>query len=140
MLGFKANLQRTPTLPSLASAVSVFQSFRALARRSASAFSPSTRTLRRKSGPKSLEPVRPWTVIGGWTDRLADFINPKDLPEGKSIVQHLVDETDGGLDFTFDCTGNVGVMRQALECCHKGWGVCNIIGVAPAGAEISTRP
>jgi S-(hydroxymethyl)glutathione dehydrogenase/alcohol dehydrogenase len=48
--------------------------------------------------------------------------------------------TDGGLDFTFDATGNVNVMRQALECCHKGWGVCNVIGVAEAGAEISTRP
>ncbi|KAK4687569.1 hypothetical protein P7C73_g2548, partial [Tremellales sp. Uapishka_1] len=69
-----------------------------------------------------------------------EFVNPKDLPEGKSIVDYLVGETDGGLDFTFDCTGNVGVMRNALEACHKGWGVCNVIGVAPAGAEISTRP
>lgn len=70
----------------------------------------------------------------------ADFVNPKDLPEGKSIVDYLIEETDGGLDFTFDATGNVGVMRNALEACHKGWGVCTIIGVAPAGAEISTRP
>ncbi|CDZ98445.1 class iii adh enzyme [Phaffia rhodozyma] len=69
-----------------------------------------------------------------------EFINPKDLPEGKTIQQHLVDITDGGLDFTFDATGNVDVMRSALEACHKGWGVCNVIGVAPAGAEISTRP
>ncbi|WVR09729.1 S-(hydroxymethyl)glutathione dehydrogenase [Kwoniella sp. DSM 27419] len=69
-----------------------------------------------------------------------DFINPANLPEGKSIVDHLVEETDGGLDFTFDATGNVKVMRSALEACHKGWGVCNVIGVAPAGAEISTRP
>lgn len=61
----------------------------------------------------------------------ADFVNPKDLPEGKTIVDYLIEETDGGLDFTFDATGNVGVMRNALEACHKGWGVCNIIGVAP---------
>lgn len=70
----------------------------------------------------------------------ADFVNPKDLPEGKSIVDYLVEQTDGGLDFTYDATGNVQVMRQALEACHKGWGVSTIIGVAPAGAEISTRP
>ncbi|WWC60704.1 S-(hydroxymethyl)glutathione dehydrogenase [Kwoniella dejecticola CBS 10117] len=69
-----------------------------------------------------------------------DFINPTKLPEGKSIVDYLVEETDGGLDFTFDATGNVHVMRSALEACHKGWGVCNVIGVAPAGAEIATRP
>ncbi|KAI9637777.1 GSNO reductase [Dioszegia hungarica] len=69
-----------------------------------------------------------------------EFVNPKDLPEGKGIVEYLTEITDGGLDFTFDATGNVDVMRQALECCHKGWGVCNVIGVAPAGAEISTRP
>ncbi|CAD6565917.1 MAG: formate dehydrogenase (NAD+) [Tremellales sp. Tagirdzhanova-0007] len=50
-----------------------------------------------------------------------DFVNPKDLPKGKSIVDHLVAETEGGLDFTFDATGNVGVMRNALEACHKGW-------------------
>lgn len=69
-----------------------------------------------------------------------DFINPKDLPEGKSIVEYLVEQTDGGLDYTYDATGNVNVMRQALECCHKGWGVSTVIGVAPAGAEIATRP
>ncbi|KAK8869476.1 S-(hydroxymethyl)glutathione dehydrogenase [Kwoniella newhampshirensis] len=77
-----------------------------------------------------------WATKFGATD----FVNPKELPEGKSIVDYLVEETDGGLDFTFDATGNVGVMRSALEACHKGWGVCNVIGVAPAGAEISTRP
>nr|ODN93878.1 S-(hydroxymethyl)glutathione dehydrogenase [Cryptococcus depauperatus CBS 7841] len=75
-----------------------------------------------------------------WAEKFADFVNPKDLPEGQSIVDYLIEQTGGGLDFTFDCTGNVGVMRNALEACHKGWGVCNIIGVAPAGAEISTRP
>lgn len=69
-----------------------------------------------------------------------DFINPKDLPEGTSIVDKLVEMTDGGCDFTFDCTGNVTVMRQALEACHKGWGQSIIIGVADAGQEIATRP
>lgn len=76
----------------------------------------------------------------GAADSAADFVNPTKVPGGKSIVDYLVEITDGGLDFTFDATGNVQVMRQALECCHKGWGVCNVIGVAPAGAEISTRP
>ena len=53
---------------------------------------------------------------------------------------HLVTLTDGGADFTFDCTGNTTVMRQALEACHRGWGVSVVIGVAEAGKEISTRP
>ena len=69
-----------------------------------------------------------------------DFVNPKELPAGTNIVNHLVELTKGGADYTFDCTGNVTVMRQALECCHKGWGTSIVIGVAPAGAEISTRP
>ncbi|KAI0723032.1 class III ADH enzyme [Earliella scabrosa] len=69
-----------------------------------------------------------------------EFVNPTQLPEGKRIQDHLIDITDGGLDFTFDCTGNVHVMRAALEACHKGWGVSTIIGVAAAGQEISTRP
>lgn len=69
-----------------------------------------------------------------------DFINPTELPEGTNIVQKLIEMTDGGCDFTFDCTGNVQVMRNALEACHKGWGTSIIIGVAPAGKEISTRP
>ncbi|KXN87969.1 S-(hydroxymethyl)glutathione dehydrogenase [Leucoagaricus sp. SymC.cos] len=69
-----------------------------------------------------------------------EFINPAALPEGKKIQDHLVEITDGGLDFTFDCTGNVNVMRSALEACHKGWGVSTVIGVAAAGQEISTRP
>merc|ERR1711939_74284 len=68
-----------------------------------------------------------------------DFVNPKTL-SGQSIVEKLVEMTDGGCDYTFDCTGNVTVMRQALEACHKGWGVSTIIGVAAAGQEISTRP
>src|SRR3712207_394551 len=56
------------------------------------------------------------------------------------VVQAIVDLTGGGADFSFDATGNTNVMRQALECCHRGWGQSIIIGVAPAGAEISTRP
>ncbi|QRV72733.1 Zinc-binding dehydrogenase [Ceratobasidium sp. AG-Ba] len=69
-----------------------------------------------------------------------EFVNPKELPEGKRLQDHLIEMTDGGLDFTFDATGNVDVMRVALEASHKGWGVSTIIGVAPAGHEISTRP
>jgi S-(hydroxymethyl)glutathione dehydrogenase/alcohol dehydrogenase len=69
-----------------------------------------------------------------------DFVNPAQLPEGTKIQDKLIEMTDGGLDYTFDCTGNVNVMRAALEACHKGWGVCTIIGVAAAGQEISTRP
>ena len=69
-----------------------------------------------------------------------DFVNPaKDLKEGETIQSRLIDMTDGGCDYTFDCTGNVQVMRAALEACHKGWGESIIIGVAAAGQEISTR-
>ena len=81
-----------------------------------------------------------------WGERfgMTHFVNPKDI--GRDLVPHLVDMTKrgadqiGGADYTFDCTGNVTVMRQALESCHRGWGVSVIIGVAPAGAEIATRP
>lgn len=75
-----------------------------------------------------------------WSQKFGatEFINPTELG-GKSIQEHLVEITDGGLDYTFDCTGNVGVMRAALEACHKGWGQSIIIGVAAAGQEISTR-
>ena len=69
---------------------------------------------------------------------LTHFVNPKDL-QG-DLVPYLVDLTDGGADFSFECIGNVDVMRQALECCHRGWGVSIIIGVAGAGQEIKTRP
>ncbi|PPQ92354.1 hypothetical protein CVT25_008704 [Psilocybe cyanescens] len=70
-----------------------------------------------------------------------DFINPTTaLKQDQKIQDYLVEITDGGLDYTFDCTGNVHVMRAALEACHKGWGVSTIIGVAAAGQEISTRP
>jgi len=67
-----------------------------------------------------------------------DFVNPKEYD--KPIQQVIVDLTDGGVDFSFECIGNVNVMRAALECCHKGWGESTIIGVAGAGQEISTRP
>lgn len=69
-----------------------------------------------------------------------DFVNPTKLSDGQTIVDKLVEMTDGGLDYTFDCTGNVKVMRSALEACHKGWGVSTVIGVAAAGQEISTKP
>ena len=74
-----------------------------------------------------------------WGERfgMTHFVNPKDVTD---IVAHLVELTGGGADYTFDCTGNVTVMRQALEACHRGWGESVIIGVAPAGAEIATRP
>ncbi|WP_110667834.1 S-(hydroxymethyl)glutathione dehydrogenase/class III alcohol dehydrogenase [Salinicola halophilus] len=67
-----------------------------------------------------------------------DFVNPKDYSD--PIQQVIVDLTDGGVDYSFECIGNVNVMRSALECCHKGWGESIIIGVAGAGEEISTRP
>lgn len=67
-----------------------------------------------------------------------DFVNPNDL-KGQSIVDKLIEMTDGGCDYTFDCTGNVNVMRAALEASHRGWGESIIIGVAAAGQEISTR-
>ena len=81
-----------------------------------------------------------------WGERfgMTHFVNPKDA--GKDLVPHLVNMTKrgadqiGGADYTFDCTGNVAVMRQALEACHRGWGQSIIIGVAGAGQEISTRP
>jgi S-(hydroxymethyl)glutathione dehydrogenase/alcohol dehydrogenase len=68
---------------------------------------------------------------------MTDFVNPRDVAE---LVPHLVAMTDGGADYSFDCTGNTDVMRAALECCHRGWGESIVIGVAEAGKEISTRP
>ncbi len=69
---------------------------------------------------------------------MTHFVNPKD--HGDDLVAHLVELTKGGADYSFECIGNTHVMRQALECCHKGWGESIIIGVAGAGQEISTRP
>jgi S-(hydroxymethyl)glutathione dehydrogenase/alcohol dehydrogenase len=67
-----------------------------------------------------------------------DWVNPKDFT--KPIQDVIVEMTDGGVDYSFECVGNVNLMRAALECCHKGWGESTIIGVAGAGQEISTRP
>jgi S-(hydroxymethyl)glutathione dehydrogenase/alcohol dehydrogenase len=69
---------------------------------------------------------------------MTHFVNPKELRE--ELVPYLVSLTDGGADYSFECVGNVDLMRQALECCHRGWGVSVIIGVAGAGQEIKTRP
>ena len=68
---------------------------------------------------------------------MTHFINPNEVD---NVVQEIIRITRGGVDYSFECIGNVQVMRQALECCHKGWGESIVIGVAPAGAEISTRP
>jgi S-(hydroxymethyl)glutathione dehydrogenase/alcohol dehydrogenase len=68
---------------------------------------------------------------------MTHFVNPKDVPD---LVPHLVELTGGGADYSFECVGNVTLMRQALECCHRGWGVSVIIGVAGSGQEIATRP
>jgi len=69
---------------------------------------------------------------------MTHFVNPEEA--GGDLVAHLVALTDGGADYSFECVGNVDLMRQALECCHRGWGVSVIIGVAGAGQEIRTRP
>ncbi|MEC7569202.1 MAG: zinc-binding dehydrogenase, partial [Pseudomonadota bacterium] len=68
---------------------------------------------------------------------MTDFVNPSDV---ENVVDHLIQLTGGGVDYSFECIGNVNVMRQALECCHKGWGQSCVIGVAGAGQEIATRP
>ena len=69
---------------------------------------------------------------------MTHFVNPSEI--GGDVVEHIVELTKGGADYTFEAIGNVNTMRQALECAHKGWGMSVIIGVAPAGAEIATRP
>ncbi|MFZ2467733.1 MAG: S-(hydroxymethyl)glutathione dehydrogenase/class III alcohol dehydrogenase [Parvibaculum sedimenti] len=69
---------------------------------------------------------------------MTHFVNPKEVKG--DVVAHLVELTGGGADYSFECIGNVHTMRQALECCHRGWGVSTVIGVAGAGQEISTRP
>jgi S-(hydroxymethyl)glutathione dehydrogenase / alcohol dehydrogenase len=70
---------------------------------------------------------------------MTHFVNPKEIGSEK-VVEAIVDITGGGADFSFECIGNTTTMRQSLECCHRGWGESIIIGVAPSGAEISTRP
>jgi S-(hydroxymethyl)glutathione dehydrogenase/alcohol dehydrogenase len=70
---------------------------------------------------------------------MTHFVNPKDYPDNK-LQEKIIELTNGGADYSFECIGNVNVMRQALECCHKGWGESIIIGVAGSGQEIATRP
>ena len=70
---------------------------------------------------------------------MTHFVNPRALG-GEDVVKHLVKLTDGGADYSFECVGDVTLMRQALECCHRGWGTSVVIGVAGAGQEIATRP
>ena len=82
--------------------------------------------------------INPKREALGRTFGMTHFVNPDEV-EG-DLVPYLVDLTGGGADYSFECIGNVATMRQALECAHKGWGESVIIGVAPAGAEISTRP
>ena len=82
--------------------------------------------------------INPTARSGAARFGMTHFVNPKDV-QG-DLVAHLVELTGGGADYTFDCTGNINVMRQALEACHRGWGESIIIGVAEAGKEIATRP
>ena len=70
---------------------------------------------------------------------MTHFLNPKEVGE-ENLIEKIIEITEGGADYSFECIGNVKVMRQALECCHKGWGQSIIIGVAASGEEISTRP
>ncbi len=81
--------------------------------------------------PKKFELARRWGAT--------DCINPKDFPD-KTIQSVICEMTEWGVDYSFECVGNVGLMRSALECTHRGWGECTIIGVAASGQEIKTRP
>jgi S-(hydroxymethyl)glutathione dehydrogenase/alcohol dehydrogenase len=92
----------------------------------------------RKAGKIIVVDVNPSKKAWGEKFGATHFVNPTELGD-QSIQDKLIEMTDGGCDYTFDCTGNVGVMRAALEACHKGWGESIVIGVAAAGQEISTR-
>lgn len=94
-----------------------------------------------RNGAKKITVVDVNDAKKAWAERFGatDFVNPYKL-KGISLTDKLVEMTDGGYDYTFDCTGNVSVMRVALEATHKGWGESIIIGVAAAGEEIKTRP
>jgi S-(hydroxymethyl)glutathione dehydrogenase/alcohol dehydrogenase len=81
--------------------------------------------------------INPSRAELGETFGMSDFINPGDVDD---VTQAIIGMTGGGVDYSFECIGNVNTMRQALECCHKGWGESYIIGVAGAGQEIATRP
>ena len=82
--------------------------------------------------------VNPAREATGRAFGMTHFVNPKEI-EG-DLVAHLVELTGGGADYSFECVGNTTLMRQALECCHRGWGVSVVIGVAGSGQEIATRP
>jgi S-(hydroxymethyl)glutathione dehydrogenase/alcohol dehydrogenase len=82
--------------------------------------------------------INPGRVAMAQRFGMTHFVNPREV-EG-DLVAHLVELTGGGADYSFECVGNVELMRQALECCHRGWGVSVIVGVAGAGQEIKTRP
>ncbi len=82
--------------------------------------------------------VNPARVELGRTFGMTHFVNPKEVTG--DLVAHIVELTGGGADYSFECVGNTTLMRQALECSHRGWGVATVIGVAGAGQEISTRP
>ena len=79
-------------------------------------------------------------MSGGFLDVQTGTLEPRPLGACENKKTHIVNETKWGVDYSFESTGNVDVMRSALECAHRGWGQSCIIGVAPAGAEISTRP
>jgi S-(hydroxymethyl)glutathione dehydrogenase/alcohol dehydrogenase len=81
--------------------------------------------------------INPTRATMGTQFGMTDFVNPREVD---NIVDHIIEITGGGVDYSFECIGNVEVMRQALECCHKGWGESCIVGVAGAGQEIATRP
>jgi len=82
--------------------------------------------------PSKLEAAKEWGAT--------DVLNSKELPEGRTVQAEIVSMTEFGVDYSFDCTGDVGVMRSALECSARGWGTSVVIGVAAAGKEIATRP
>jgi len=84
--------------------------------------------------------INPDKYLAAQSFGATDFVNSKELPEGVSIQSHIVSMTKWGVDFSYDCTGNVEVMRAALECAHRGWGMSCVIGVAASGQEIKTRP
>ena len=81
--------------------------------------------------------INPARATMGKQFGMTEFVNPREVD---NIVDHIIEITGGGVDYSFECIGNVQVMRQALEVCHKGWGASCIVGVAGAGQEIATRP
>ena len=82
--------------------------------------------------------INPKKEVWGRQFGMTHFVNPTEIED--DLVKHLIKLTDGGADYSFDCTGNTDVMRTALECAHRGWGTSVVIGVAESGKEIATRP